>query len=92
MGSEGLARISQAVLYCSNGSEGPLAAFLCHSGTWGRPRAWPMVRISRNWTSRLGLVTPGKPVLGQAGNEPLLFWLWHLLAWAGLEKACHSDF
>ena len=64
----------------------------CHAGTWGKPRAWPLVRISRNWMSGLGLVTPGKPMLGQAGNEPLLSWRWHLLAWAGLEKAFHSGF
>ena len=42
--------------------------------------------------SRLGLVTPGKPMLGQVGNEPLLFWRWRLLAWASLEKAFHSGF
>lgn len=45
------------------------------AGTQGKPRAWLRMGINRNLTSRLGRVTPGKPVLGQAGNEPLLFWL-----------------
>lgn len=45
------------------------------AGTQGKPSSWPMVGINRNLPSQLGQVAPGKPVLGQAGNEPLLFWL-----------------
>lgn len=61
------------------------------AGTQGKPRAWPVVGVNRNLTPGLGWVTPGKPMLSQAGNEPLLFWLWHLLPSAGLRRACHSD-
>lgn len=51
-----------------------------------------MVGINRNLTSRLDQVTPGKPMLDQVGNEPLLLQLGHLLPWAGLGRTCHNDF
>lgn len=43
------------------------------AGAQGKPKAWSMVGINRNLTSRLGWVAPGKPMLDQAGNEPPLF-------------------
>lgn len=65
------------------GLRGPWLASVT-AGTQGKPRAWLPMGVNRNLTSRLGWAVPGKPMLGQAGNEPLLFWLWHLLPWAGL--------
>lgn len=73
------------------GLRGPWLASVT-AGTQGKPRAWPMVGIDRNLTSRLGWVAPGKPMLDQAGNEPLLIWLWHLLPWAGLRRTSHNGF
>lgn len=73
-GSKGLA-IELAVWFynVAMGLRGPRLASVT-AGTRGKPITWPMVEINRNLTSRLGQVTPGKSMLGQVGNEHLLFW------------------